>query len=126
MLPLTAIGNQSQSTRESKYNYTQRNVDVNWKNGDYFGASGCSLDEQKVPVVIITSPEGTSTTFVFTSATNYPSFLIWATWGPLEQGYTLIIKKIPRRESNIDRSEAEQKRVEEMMADFRSYSRTYH
>lgn len=96
---------------------------MSWKQGDYFGSDGTPIEEQSFPVVTITSPQGESTVFQFTSAGNYQEFIVWATWWPMQNGHTLTIEKKPRmmEEWARKRSDAETQRYDQMMRCFRSY-----
>lgn len=83
------------------------------------------IEEQTFPIVTITSCQGDKTLFCFTSAATYQDFLVWATWSPLNEGYTISITKEPT--FNFDdwvrkRSDAETKRHSQMLKCFQSYN----
>ena len=95
---------------------------MSWKNGDYFGSSGLQPEEQKIPVVTVTSPFKNDTTFVFKDAASYQNFIAWATMSLLEEGYTFSVHKVKINEApTVIKTDFYKK----MMSDFYSYRDGY-
>lgn len=96
---------------------------MSWKNGDYFGSNNPYHEVQEFPIcpiVELIDTEGVNTSFSFTSASLYKDFLIWATWGPLHEGWSMRVTK----QTDL-RDDAGTERYNKLMDDFLDYRNSH-